>query len=178
MARALLSDAPMPADDFTTRSRFSPLIHGLWLLAVCGCSSAEDSASGIGCYQNHPDGADSDCQALGLPRKLQCDSDEDFAQAESLGCKPEDPNDSSDNDVCCPPSVKSRFASITEFCQKCATCTRQSGFEEGFCTPFVSSGGFDVSACEDASSTYELENRYVSAATLAAWSCPQFDANE
>lgn len=160
------------------RAASSCAIVLLLYVTAAGCSGGDEGTDGLGCYQDRPDGADDDCQALGLPRKLQCDARSDFERATTLGCKPEDPTDVDDEDVCCPTSVASRYAGISDFCEKCRTCVGVGAFEEGFCDPFVTAGGFDLTTCVDAADTSQLADRYVSSATLAGWSCSEFDANE
>lgn len=70
-------------------------------------------------------------------------------------------------------------ATLADFCEKCASCVGESGFEEGFCKPFkTSGGGFDVASCTTSGRVSDLSNPTLAKATLSSLSCEGFDDAE
>ncbi len=79
-------------------------------LTIDACSSdatnTTDNPGPLACATSGSDGSDSDCAALGLPRKLGCDTEADMQAALARGCQREDSDKATDFDVCCPTTVE------------------------------------------------------------------------
>lgn len=149
------------------------------------CSGfSKSSGGGIPCTQSGPDGNDSDCTAVGKPRKFDCTSASAQSTGLAAGCVKEHPDDPTDYDVCCPTSVtgstsNGSSATLSDFCAKCATCLATSpGFSEGFCTPFASGSSFDQVTCAANGDVSQLDMPNVDRSVLMGWSCDTFDNSE
>jgi hypothetical protein len=70
-------------------------------------------------------------------------------------------------------------ATMAEFCQKCASCVTDPAFDEGFCTPFkTSGGGFDTTKCTSSGDRTQLKNPGLPEGQLSTMSCQAFDDAE
>jgi hypothetical protein len=67
---------------------------------------------------------------------------------------------------------------LQRFCDKCASCVGEAGFDEGFCNPFKTSIGFDTSSCAKNGDRAQLANPSITASQLSGMSCTDFDNAE
>ncbi len=79
----------------------------LGALAGCTTSAPRGSEGGVlACQQRSADGTDEDCVDAGKPRKLDCANKTEQAAAIGRGCASEHPEDPTELDVCCLPTVQ------------------------------------------------------------------------
>ncbi len=70
------------------------------------------------------------------------------------------------------------LATLEDFCAKCEVCVKESGFSEGFCTPWLNGNSFNRLGCNAHGDSTQLAKQDVSTGELSGWTCPQFDDNE